>query len=205
MRLYALLTLVLSCVYSVHAILADEAYQVDYHQALLGIPQIDTTFFHRPSPSSSASLLYTISDKAVLGAVNPKDGSLLWRQPLARPLPTSPLPVEDVKVSGHEQLNTFEDATLLTAGLLAEGGTGVLVSYYGSTVSAWDASNGKLIWQRTMFHGRDVKSAVLMQRQRDTTSASTFDVVVLCGTNPATVIKLDGSSGAVQWEHTDSR
>ena len=206
MRLHALLALLLSCISSVHTILADEAYQVDYHQALLGVPQVESTFFHRPSPSSSASLLYAISDKAVLGAVNPKDGSLLWRQPLAGPLPTSHLMVEDVvKLSGREQLNTFRDASLAKAALLAEDGIGILVSYYGSLVSAWDATNGKLIWQRMMPQGRHVKSAVLMQSRQNATSFSKIDVIVLSDTDSGTVVKLDGSSGVIKWEHIDSR
>jgi ER membrane protein complex subunit 1 len=206
MRLYALLTLTLSSISSVHSILADEAYHIDYHQALLGIPQSENTFFHRPSRSSSASLLYTISEKAVLGAVNPKDGSLVWRQSLTGLLPKPPLVVEDmVKLSEEEQLKAVRDAGPSKAGLLAEEGNGVVITYYGSTLSTWDAMNGKLLWQRTMPSEQHVKSAQLVPNSRDVLSSSAFDVIVLYGTEKGTIERLDGSSGALLWEHSDAR
>src|SRR5215469_10678850 len=71
---------------SVLAVFPDEAYQVDYHHALLGFPQQHTTFFHQPYPNSKASLIYTLSERGVIGAVNPKDGSIIWRQFLASDL-----------------------------------------------------------------------------------------------------------------------
>jgi ER membrane protein complex subunit 1 len=206
MRIYAPLTLILWCTSSVHAVLADEAYHVDYHQALLGVPQAEHTFFHRPSASSSASLLYTISDKTILGAVNPKDGSLVWRQSLAGPLPKPHLVVEDVaNLSEKEQLRAFRNTDPAKSGLIAQDGTGFVVSYYGSTVSAWDATNGKLLWQRVIPQGQHVKSALLVPNRHEPQSPSAVDVVVLSGMQVGTITKLDGSSGAVAWEHTDSR
>ncbi len=206
MRFSALLTLFLSSVSSVHAILADEAYHVDYHHALLGIPQAETTFFHRPSAFSSASLLYTVSEKAILGAVNPKDGSLVWRQSLANPLPEPPLLVEDVgKLSEEEQSKALRNIGPAKAGLLAEEGSDLVVSYYGSAVSAWDAMNGKLVWQRFMPRSQHVQSARLIPSGRNVSSSSAVDVVVLYGTAGGTVTRLDGSSGVVVWEHEDRR
>jgi ER membrane protein complex subunit 1 len=206
MRIYAPLTLILWCISSVHAILADEAYHVDYHQALLGVPQAENTFFHRPSASSSASLLYTISDKTILGAVNPKDGSLVWRQSLAGPLPKPHLVVEDVAdLSKQEQLRALRNTDPAKSGLIAQDGTGFVVSYYGSTVSAWDATNGKLLWQRVIPQGQHVKSALFVPNRREPQSPSAVDVVVLSGMQVGTITMLDGSSGAVAWEHTDSR
>src|ERR1700719_4597891 len=76
--------LLASCAPLALAIFADEVNHVDFHYALLGIPSAQRTFFHRPSSSSNASLLYTLSEKSFLGAVNPKDGSIVWRQNLAR-------------------------------------------------------------------------------------------------------------------------
>lgn len=206
MRLYALLTLLLSSVTSIHSILVDEAYHVDYHQALLGIPQVDITFFHRPSASSSASLLYTISEKAILGAVNPKDGALVWRQPLAGAFQKPDLVVEDVvELSEEEKLKALRDAGPAKAGLLAEQGSSFLVSYYGPTVSTWDAMNGKLLWQRVMPQGQHVKSAQLVPSGRDVSSSLAVDVVVLYGTEVGAVTRLDGSTGAVMWDHEDTR
>ena len=79
MRIQAF-TFVALCVSSSLAIFVDEVNDIDFHHALLGVPSPQSTFFHRPSSSSNASLLYTLSDRLVLGAVNPKDGSLVWRQ-----------------------------------------------------------------------------------------------------------------------------
>lgn len=107
-----------------HAIFADEAYQTDSHHALLGLPQAHTTFFHRPSAASKASLLYTLSEKLVLGAINPKDGAVIWRQRLADPA----------------QNNT---SGLLKAG---EGGD-TLISAVNGKVQKWDATDGRLVWE----------------------------------------------------------
>ena len=108
-----------------HAIFADEAYQTDSHHALLGLPQAHTTFFHRPSAASKASLLYTLSERLVLGAINPKDGAVIWRQRLADPA-----------------------VNYTTRGLLraVEGGD-TLVSAVDGKVQAWDAADGRLAWE----------------------------------------------------------
>ena len=108
-----------------HAIFADEAYQTDSHHALLGLPQAHTTFFHRPSAASKASLLYTLSEKLVLGAINPKDGAVIWRQRLA------------------DQAENNTAYGLLKA---REGGD-TLVSAVNGKVQAWDATDGRLVWE----------------------------------------------------------
>ena len=106
------------------AIFADEAYQTDYHHALLGFPQAQATLFHRPSSVSKASLLYTLSERLVLGAVNPKDGTVIWRQQLG------------------DQAQNGTASGLLRAG---DGGD-TLVTAVGETVSSWDAADGRLTW-----------------------------------------------------------
>ncbi|KAJ4298741.1 hypothetical protein N0V88_003773 [Collariella sp. IMI 366227] len=76
----ALLTAILPS--TVHAVFRDEVNHLDYHHLLLGLPQPETTFFHRPRRDDRASLLYTLSDVGVVGAVNPSSGEVLWRQSL---------------------------------------------------------------------------------------------------------------------------
>ena len=100
------------------AIFADEAYQVDFHHVLLGSPQPHATFLRRPSSSSKASLLSTLSDRSVLGAVNPKDGSVIWRQQLS---------------SGNGLLK-------------ASRKDGIVVSAVNGIIQAWDAAEGRLVW-----------------------------------------------------------
>ncbi|MCJ1261738.1 DUF1620 super [Lobaria immixta] len=106
------------------AIFADEAYHIDYHHALLGTPQSHTTFFHRPSAISKASLLYTLSNKFVLGAINPKDGSIVWRQRL-------------VDRANNETGEAF---------LSAADGENTIYSAINDGIHAWDAADGRLVW-----------------------------------------------------------
>ncbi|KAI4275431.1 MAG: hypothetical protein LQ337_003230 [Flavoplaca oasis] len=102
----------------ISAIYADEAYQVDFHHVLLGVPQVETTFFDRPSATSKAALLYTLSQSCILGAINPKDGSVVWRQQLAN-----------------------------GSGLLkAPAGGDTIISAVNGTIQAWDAAEGRLVW-----------------------------------------------------------
>ncbi|KAL9594189.1 MAG: hypothetical protein Q9219_007175, partial [cf. Caloplaca sp. 3 TL-2023] len=102
----------------IEATFIDEAYLVDFHHALLGAPQPQTTFLHCPSVTSRASLLYTLSTRSVLGAINPKDGSILWRQQL-------------------------EDGN----GLVKPSSKGnLIISAVNGTVQAWDAADGKFVW-----------------------------------------------------------
>ena len=119
---------VIACIAaSVHAIYEDEAFHIDYHQALLGLPLAHSTFFHRPQSSSNASLLYTASDNAVIGAVNPRDGSIVWRHPLnVQPVPST------------------------SQAFLTAGSDGIVVSGFANTISAWDALSGRSVGSYTL-------------------------------------------------------
>lgn len=168
-----------------HAIFADDAFHIDYHHALLGIPQSHTTFFHKPQASTNASLLYSISDKAVLGAINPKDGSILWRQPLAgRPL---------------DQAST--------SFLVAGERDGQLVSGHGRTVSSWDALNGKLIWTYDFPEGAHVQGLQPVSAV-DASNAAAQDLLVLttselANTHPI-LSRVAGDGSRLIWEHIDT-
>lgn len=112
-----LLALTLSILPSTLAVFADEAYSIDYQHELLGLPQPHTTFFHRPRSDEKATLLYTLSDLGVLGAVHPGTGKVVWRQIL----------------DGEGYLRAVE-------------GEGTLVSGTGKSVQAWDAMSGRGKW-----------------------------------------------------------
>lgn len=126
----ALLFLVTSCIPSTQAIYADEVNHIDYHHALLGLPTAQSTFFLKPSTVSNASLLYTLSEKAILGATNPKDGSV-WRQNVSSRAGPSSLSTElgnaDGLLRASDQINA-------------------VVSAVGNYLSSWTARDGKLIW-----------------------------------------------------------
>ena len=162
-----------------HAIFADEAYQTDSHHALLGLPQAHTTFFHRPSAASKASLLYTLSEKLVLGAINPKDGAVIWRQRLADP-------AENYTAPG-----------LLRA---AEGGD-TLVSAVSGKVQAWDATDGRLAWEWDGGDGTRVVDVAL-------SAESGKYVLVLSegeGSSSVVVKNLAADTGEILWESSDTR
>jgi len=117
MRFLAEVLLLFNAV-SVLAVYKDDAYTTDWHIPLIGPSIASATFFHRPNAESRASLIYTLTTRSVLAAVNPKDGELVWRQQLA-------------EAGGNG---------------LAHGGNGVVVSAAGNGVSSFDAGSGRLVW-----------------------------------------------------------
>ncbi|KZF23046.1 DUF1620 domain protein [Xylona heveae TC161] len=178
MRLFASSALVLSLLSPVYAVFQDEAYHTDFHHALLGTPQEHTTFFHRPQSVSKASLLYTLSEKGILGAVNPRNGSLVWRQVLGDGLP----PTNAFLRAGED-----EDA---------------VVGAIGDHVSSWSALDGKLVWSNVFGDGpaRDLE---VLELEEGKVNRPAKDVVTLFGTEKGVVKRLDGATGDVKWEFKD--
>ncbi|KAK2748939.1 hypothetical protein FQN57_007222 [Myotisia sp. PD_48] len=163
------------------AILADEAFHIDYHHALLGTPRPDTTFFHQLSYSSIIGLLYTVSDEHILGAVNPGDGSLVWRQNLSD-YTTQPRP--------NILLKAFE-------------GDHAIVSAVGNDVYSWDAINGKLWWSSRSPRGpvKDIQFVEPAAKKNRVTIAQ--DTVVLSGDKFGIIRRLSGDTGEINWEYKD--
>ena len=178
MRLSAVLSLAL-LFNSALAVFADEAYHIDYHHALLGLPQEHTTFFHQPFPGSKASLIYTLSDKLVLGAVNPKDGEIVWRQSLASPNATRGL-----LRAGEEQ------DTVVTA--------------VGNQIAAWSASDGRLAWNKEFTSGL-IEDLEIVEVKDGSVPSGPKDVLVLFGGSSPIIRLLDGKSGHVEWNFEDNR
>ena len=156
------------------AIYADDAFHVDYHHALIGAPQSHTTFFHRPSANSKASLLYTLSVNGILGAVNPKDGAVLWRQRL-----------------GKEGLNYTHQ------GLLKIGeGSNTIVSALDASVKTWDAMDGRMGWS---WQGMGKVKALAITEEE----LGRNDVLVLSeeGDARGTVRCFSKETGTIIWQH----
>ena len=174
-----LLAAALSVLPSVQAVYRDEAYTVDYHHALLGLPAPDATFFHRPDTSSPASLLYTLSDLGVLGAVKPGSGDLVWRQYLAANTNRT--------IGGKGTDNEIE-------GLLRPvEGRDTIISAVGGYVNAWTATTGKEVWYNE-FAGTT----------RDLEVASNGDAIALFqekSSSGPVVRRLDSNAGNVKWEY----
>ncbi|GAB1311633.1 ER membrane protein complex subunit 1 [Madurella fahalii] len=163
------------------AVFRDEVGHIDYHRALLGLPQRETTFFHRPRRDDRASLLYTLSDVGVLGAVNPGSGEVVWRQDVRDPL-----------VSTHGGAGSFARAG---------EGEGWVVSALGRAVHAWDAVSGRnKFWVGVGGVVRDLE--VMEMTEQD--GGRRKDVLVLFeedGSEGATVLRrLNPEDGAVVWE-----
>lgn len=178
MRLHVLLSLA-SLLPSAFAVFADDAYHVDYHHALLGLPQEHTTFFQQPYAGSKAALIYTLSDKLVLGAVNPKDGHIVWRQSLA-------------------------SSNATKSWLRAGEGQDIVVAAVGSQVTAWSAADGRLVWSAESLSG-PVQDLEIIEIEDSEVSAGPKDVLVLFNGSTPVVSRLDGKTGQVKWSFEDER
>lgn len=160
------------------AVLVDEAWNVDYHLALLGAPQEHTTSFHQPFAGSKASLLYTLSEQAVLGAVNPKDGSVVWRQQL-----------NDRLNGTNSFLRAGEDQDIVISGIDGE-------------VGAWSASDGRQAWLHNL-EGGSIKDLEIIEIQDSKQERRSKDAIVLSGGSQTTLSRLDGQDGHVKWSFKD--
>ncbi|KAJ5609354.1 hypothetical protein N7528_009921 [Penicillium herquei] len=179
MRLQAAL-FVAACVSPAAAIYRDEVNHIDFHHALLGAPSPDSTFFLKPSSASNASLLYTISDKSILGAVNPRDGAVLWRQNLSRA------------------------GSPAGAGILrGSDGNNAVVGAAGQYISSWTAQDGKLIWENQFLDGVVADLELLELEEAGATSGTRDTLALIGGEGTGAVRRLDGASGTIKWEHKD--
>lgn len=160
---------------AVSAVYRDEVGHLDYHHELLGVPQREATFFHRPRRDDKASLLYTLSDVGVLGAVNPSNGAVMWRQLLG--------------------------GNLTNGGGFARAGEGEnwICSALGGSVHGWDAVSGRnRFWAD--FEG-EVKDLEVMEM----TENDRKDVLALHDDAGTTVLRrLNGKDGSVVWEFKDT-
>jgi len=175
-----LLFSVASLIASVCAVFPDEAYQIDYHHALLGIPQHHSTFFHQPYSNSKASLLYTLSESGAIGAVNPKDGSIIWRQFISSP-------------------------SNATNGILKAGESqDVVVSAIGNTIATWGASDGKLVWKENTANGK-ISDLQILETTGIESADGVKDVIVVVEDGHTHIKRLDGKTRKTVWSHTDER
>ncbi|KAI0402422.1 hypothetical protein F4802DRAFT_575694 [Xylaria palmicola] len=168
------LSVLLALPATVRAVFQDEVGHIDYHHELLGVPQRETTFFHRPRTEDKASLLYTLSDLGVLGAVNPSTAAIVWRQLLAGNL-----------TDGGGSLRAAEDQAWLAGA-------------YGGSVSSWDALTGRNVW--SLNFNDIIKDLEIME----ITERGGKDVLTLHQEQGATVTRrIHGTEGHVVWEHRE--
>ncbi|KAF2673958.1 DUF1620-domain-containing protein [Microthyrium microscopicum] len=174
------LTAVAALLPAAFALFPDEAYKLDYHHAALGLPQRHATFFHQPQRDSKASLIYTLSELGILGAVNPKDGSLIWRQNL------------------NQQNNS-------TKSFLVPSSTyGTVVSGLETQIAAWSAKDGRLAWSKEQAGLGNVVDLKSLEALGNGEVGPSKDIIATLDGVTATVQRLDGNTGETKWQYTDS-
>ena len=174
----SLLCLALSILPEVLAVFADEAYSVDYHHELLGIPLPQYTVFHRPRRDDKGTLLYTLSDLGILGAVNPSTGKIAWRQALSK--------------FGNSTESGF---------MRPVEGESTIVTALGNGTSAWDARNGRAIWSNELagcaMDLEVIESASATEEPKDV-------LVLYEDAGKGLLRRLKGAIGDVVWEYRDN-
>ena len=114
----------------------------------------------------------------MLGAINPKDGAVIWRQRLA------------------DSIQNYTTPGLLKA---AEGGD-TLISAVNSKVQAWDATDGRLVWE---WDGGDETKVVDITPSAEGVS---YVLVLSKGEGSSFLLrKLAADTGALLWEYGDWR
>ena len=163
MRLHAALALA-ACLAPAAAVFEDEAYHIDFHYALLGLPTAQATFFQKPYAGSKASLLYSISQNHTVAAVNPKDGALVWRHHL-------PAASNDI---GHLRAGSDQDT---------------VISAIGERITAWSASDGRLAWETTAA-GAHVEDLEILEQEDGMSIDAAQDALVLLATDAGPSVKI---------------
>lgn len=113
----------------------------------------------------------------MLGAVNPKDGSVVWRQSL----PTANTP--GILKFGEDQ--------------------DTLISASGNVVNGWSSADGKFAWSYDLGGNQVVDLGILDSVHAEAGIAKDA-VVLVAGANPM-VQRLDSKTGDVKWTYKDSR
>lgn len=176
MRVNAALALA-ACLAPAAAVFEDDAYHIDFHYALLGSPKPEATFFQKPYAASKASLLYTVSENGTIGAINPKDGALVWRA------------ARGASGSGHLRAGEDQDT---------------VISAVGNRIAAWSASDGRIVWE-TSIEGAVAEDLEILEQEDGISSNDAKDAIVLVGHGSSGVKRMDGKTGRVKWTFEDTR
>lgn len=176
MRVSAALALA-ACLAPCAAIFEDDAYHIDFHYALLGYPKHEATFFQKPYAASKASLLYTISENGTVGAINPRDGALVWRSP------------PGASRNGHLRAGDEQDT---------------VISAVDNRIVAWSASDGRVVWE-TSIDGAIAQDLEILEQEDGISTTDAKDAVVLVAHGPNGVKRVDGKTGRVKWTFEDTR
>ncbi|KAF1965635.1 DUF1620-domain-containing protein [Bimuria novae-zelandiae CBS 107.79] len=158
------------------AVFEDEAFHIDFHYALLGRPKQEATFFQKPYAASKASLLYTVSENGTIGAVNPRDGALVWRSAPG--------------ASGRAHLRAGEEQD-------------TVISAVEDRIAAWSASDGRLVWHSRLDNAI-AEDLEILEQEDGISTTDAKDAIVLVGHGTNGVKRIDGKSGHVKWTFEDT-
>jgi hypothetical protein len=159
------------------AVFFDDAYHNDFHYALLGLPKHEATFFQKPYAASKASLLYTVSENGTIGAINPKDGALVWRS------------ASGLSGNGHLRGGEEQDT---------------VIGAVGDRITAWSSSDGRVVWE-SRADGAVVEDLEILEQEDGMTDNDAKDALVLLADSSPSVKRLDGKTGRTKWTFTDNR
>ena len=176
MHLHAALALA-ACLVPASALFEDDAFHIDFHYALLGYPKHEATFFQKPYAASKASLLYTVSENGTIGAVNPKDGALVWRS------------TPGASGNGHLRAGEEQDT---------------VISAVEDRIVAWSASDGRVVWE-TRIDGAIAEDLEILEQEDGISNNEAKDAIVLVGQGVNGVKRIDGKTGRVKWTFEDTR
>ncbi|PWW72013.1 DUF1620-domain-containing protein [Tuber magnatum] len=158
---------------AVRAIYKDEAYQNDWHLALIGASIPSSTFFHRPALDAKASLIYTLTSRSILAAINPRDGSIVWRHLLgdgtssgvARKAEGAVIAAVDREVKAFDAIDGKLIWETTFAGRVKDlqviGGSTAIVLFENGSVTK--VSGGKIVWESPAIDGKDIPQSLSFQ------------------------------------------
>ncbi|QSL67089.1 hypothetical protein MERGE_001476 [Pneumocystis wakefieldiae] len=166
MRVPGLLYLFIFSFLSSIGAISYENDKITFHIPLIGVPLKESIFFHKPI-SYQDSLIYLATEKNILAAINSKDGSLVWRQEYAE----------------NDLINAIKplDSKIITLS-------------NSSTVRAWNALTGFLIWEETLQNSFSDNRNVIKIFENNITSDK--DIILLTSNM---IYFLDSNTGSQIW------
>ena len=79
-----------------------------------------------------------------------------------------------------------------------------MVSAVGDRITAWSASDGRIVWE-TRAHGATVQDLEILEQEDGITNPDAKDAIVLLSGPSQGVQRLDGKTGKAKWTYEDAR
>lgn len=179
MRGLSSITALAFCWSAARAIYTDEAFKSDFHHALLGQPLPSTTF-HAPHAASKATLIYTITDRGVVAAVNPKDGAVVWRHIL-----------RDIPFTASPLLRIVDNQSVVITGLTDH-------------LQAWNIADGKAVWS-SQFPSESLQDLQVLQPSEAGSAQTKRDILALYDGVTPSVRRINAKDGSIIWQYNGKR